>query len=126
MSTAFNLADVKVHPLPERGFVICSSSSRGSFRVRTLFMVDRRLDTRAFWRDNLDNVLVVDTKEEADHIAGKLKYNHPHVVSLDFAKAVYKEQTRRYPRTPQQLSLGLPTPRKEYVVDGVRPRKGTL
>jgi hypothetical protein len=76
-------------PTPPEGYVIVAN---GQVAQETVFLLDRQKQTRAWWSNRLDNVLVYREKRVADFKAASLKHNNPRVVTLAEAQRIAREQ----------------------------------
>lgn len=68
----------KVRECRLRGKYLITTKSR--YNGKTLYLQDRNISTNGWWTYFKSNALGFDTKQGADKIASRFKYNNPRVV----------------------------------------------
>lgn len=97
----------------ERFVLGCTSQSR-HFPNRTLFLVDRNKNQSTWWKPDLTDALVFTSRESAETVRNKLKFNMPRVIPYGYAKTLCDNQLSRdlklKEQTQYQYSLPLSVP----------------
>lgn len=73
------------------GFVVIAD---GQSKQETVFLLDRKKQTRAWWSNRLDNVLVYREQRVARHKAASLQFNNPRVVTYAEALQIARDQSQ--------------------------------